>query len=432
MTERMPPHSLEAEKAVLGAALSSRKAWPTVATTVSASEFYRGAHADIFRTIEALASVGVEPDLVTVGDALIKAGKLEEVGGPAYLASLVDGVPHTANAQAYAEIVRDKARFRSLMSAAAWVAEQAALETGVAAELAAAGADRILRTVLVTDRASTAHEAAQSYVDGLLSSDARPALESGLKELDAITGIARRGELTIIAGRPSNGKTSLALGMARHLAGSGLSAAYVSSGTSRKALAARLLAWGSGQAIEAIEGGQADEAAYASLSTAAAIEYPLTLAGPARTLAEAAAWVRRLAADGAVYAVIDDLRGILPAAEAGRDRMRSDDLAAGNAGELLKGLADRLGIAIVAVSPMLRPPENRADKRPHLTELGRLGEAADCVALVFREELYKRKKGIEGWAEVIVAKNHWGPTALVRALFDKKLARFGSPEPVIG
>ncbi len=429
--EAAPPHSIEAETSVLGAILLHDSAWPVAASSLEADDFYRDAHRRIWRAMARLADKGSSPaDLVIVKNELARSNELSEIGGPAYLASLVDGLPHATNVGRYAAIVRDAARLRQAVTVAREVTAAAYAHSASAADVVEAGVTGLLAIAdTATATATRVRDAAKEYVESLDDplGETTPML-SGYADLDQLVGGWQRGQFVIVAARTSVGKSSFALGTASAVAKGGIPAAIVTLEMDRRQLVAQLLSWRSGVPAERIRRRQASDSDYTRLSDAwiALEDVPLFFVEAARTLTQVAAWARRLRDQhGVGCIVVDYLQRLLHDVGARRDDRRRAEVAAVSFG--LKRLAMDLGIVVVGLSQLNRAPEARTDKRPQLADLkesGDIEQDADVALLLFREEMHKKSDGNDGIAEVIVAKNRSGPTGTIKLYFDKNLARF--------
>lgn len=428
--ERTPPHNLDAESAVLGALLVSPEAWPIAAAIVSPDDFYRTAHATVFRRMLGLLERGTPIDFTILCDELTRHGELGGIGGPAYVASLTDGLPHATNVAYYAGIVRETARLRatiriaSQMVAAAYERDATSadiVETGVTSLLGVADAGEAVVTSL--------GQAVQEYVTALDEPAAKHApMSSGYVEVDRLIGGWQRGQLVIVGARTSVGKSSFSLGSAFALARTGTPTAFVSLEMTRQALAAQVVAWRSKVPAEKVRRREANEVDYKRISDAwiELHDVPLQLVESVRTLTQVAAWARRLKEQKQVGCVVVDYLQRLMHDTGGRgsDRRRQE-VAAISAG--LKRVALDLDVVIVALSQLSRAPEGRTDKRPLLSDLresGDIEQDADVAVLLYREEMHKKKDDNEGISEAIVAKNRSGPVGTVKLYFDKNLAQF--------
>lgn len=423
--DRPLPHSLDAEKAAIGAAMVSEQAWRELVGSVTPAEFYRAAHRTIMDAISAVFDRGAVADLVTVRDELQRRGALDECGGPAYLASLVDGVPRSSNAPHYGAIVREKARLRRAIEIASGMTSMCYEEAGDAASLVD-GCVRSLLDAMPPSRGGTvtAQQAMQDYVQTL---DSPPSfVPTGYADVDELIGGLVPGDLAIVAARPSVGKTSFALGAARHLALAGGTALFFSLEMSQQQVAAKVLAYGSHVSTSRMDMRAMKESDYPKIAAVLGNDEHarLVIDDQARTLTEIAAVCDREASvRGQLSAVFVDYLQLMTTA--GRVESRHVEVAAFSRG--LKRLARDLKAPVVALSQLSRAPEARADKRPHMADLresGSLEQDADLILLLFREEMHRPSAEVEGIAEAIVAKNRTGPVGVVRLVFLKELSMF--------
>jgi replicative DNA helicase len=424
--ERVAPHNLDAERAVLGAILVHGPARHVAFAHVQPSDFFRDAHRKIFAAMLVLSERGVEPDLITLREELSAWGLIEDVGGPAYVSSLADGVPRSANVEYYAGIVREKARLRSAIQHGTELARDAYAEQHPAIELVADMAKRLAADIGTSpERPATAAEAAREYTAEL---DAGTALlHTGYLDADNLTGGIGLGDLTIVAARPSVGKTTMTLGMAKSIASTGRTVAYFTLEMKRSKMAARLMSWEARVQTTALERGLATENDYAAIADAqAALEgLPLFFDEHSRTLLEVDAWCRRLRDEtGDLAAVFVDYMQLMVPVEA-KGSSRQEQVAGLSRG--LKRLGKDLKVAVVALSQLSRAPEARTDKRPQLADLresGALEQDADMAVLLYRPEMHKKTDENKGIAELIVAKNRTGPVGVTRLYFDADFAQF--------
>jgi replicative DNA helicase len=430
--ERELPHNLEAERAVLGAAMVDAGAWTTASASLRDRDFYRDAHRRIFKAMELMATRRVAFDMITLKDALSESGELDEVGGPAYLASLTDGFPRGSNVAHHAGIVAEMARLRDLVAAGNRLCEAAYLRDHQSHRIADAAARGLLNMAHVPGAARPVRmrAAVEQYVGELVNGDMLKPLPTGYLDLDELIGGLQSEDMTIVAARPSVGKSAWALGVAEHMASQGHATAFISLEMRQSALAAQLLSWRSGVPAALLSQGRATEADYARLAQVYddVEDIPLFLVAAPSTLTQVAAWCRRLKDEhGLACVVVDYLQMLIPE---GSHASIEQEVAAISRG--LKRLAGDLKLAVVALSQLSRAPETRRDKRPHLSDLrssGCLEQDCDLAILLFRPEMHTKKPEHEGVAECIVAKNRTGPVGPVRLVFDKSLARFRNMAP---
>ena len=429
MTEdRVLPHSLEAEKAVLGCLLMSADAWHEAASLLRPDDFFRDAHARVFKAAARLADRGVPTDMLPLVEELRAAGDMDEVGGAAYLSSLTDGVPKGSNLSHYCGIVREKSRLRRIVEAGMWLAAQGYEGTETSAKVADVAARRLLGLVETQDRGLTTAEAAIEAYVGSLGTPAADPLPTGYADLDRVIAGLRPADLAIVAGRPSTGKTSFGVGIAEYMASVGKRSLVFSMEMPASGIAARLLGWRSQVPSAKIERGTAtdDEFAIASATATRGVRdgaTALLIEEHSRTVTEVSAWCRKVQQDGGLHCVVVDyLQLLVPET---RYQSRQEEVAA--ISRSLKRLAKDLGIVMVALSQLSRASKDRKDKRPQLDDLresGALEQDSDLVLLLFREEMYQRTEANAGVAECIIAKNRQGPTGVTRLQWEAELAQF--------
>lgn len=418
---------------MLGAVLIDNEAFNVAASVIDARAFFRDAHRRIFERMIALAERSLPIDLVTLKEELERAGELDEVGGPAYIASLVDGVPRATNVEYYARIVKEKATLRSLIFSAnkilanAYEADQEAdliLDEAESAIFAVAE-DRI-KAGFVPLR-QLVHESFPKIERLFEHKQLITGIATHLADLDRMTRGFQPGDLVIVAARPSMGKTSLVLNICQHVATHGQVAGFFSLEMSKEQLLMRLLA--SQARIDAfrlqsghIAGPEYGKLTHAMDELAAAQLFVDDTAG--MTALEMRAKARRLQAEHGLDILAVDYVQLM----SGSGRFENRTLELGAISRSLKGLAKELNIPILLLSQLSRAPETRSDKRPMLSDLresGALEQDADVVILIFREEMYNHNnKELEGKAELILAKQRNGPTGTIEVAFQRELTRF--------
>lgn len=435
--ERTLPHNLDAERSVLGAVLLDNEAFNTAIAIITPEAFFRDAHRRIFERMVQLTERRSAIDFVTLREELGKAGELEEVGGAAYLASLVDGVPRATNVEYYARIVREKAILRSLIYAAnkivgnAYEADQDAdliLDDAEGAIFAVAE-DRVKAGFvpmrqLVQESFPKIEKLFehQSYITGV---------GTHLPDLDKMTRGFQPGDLVIVAARPSMGKTSLVLNVCQHVATHaapyGLQrqgvAGVFSLEMSKEQLFMRMLA--SEAKIDSFRllSGQIGQREYGQITHAmeTLAEAQLFVDDSAGIgVLEMRAKARRLQAEHGLDILAIDYVQLMTGR--GKSENRTLELAA--ISRSLKGLAKELNVPIIVLSQLSRAPEARSDKRPMLSDLresGALEQDADVVIMIYRDEMYKADRSIpaetDGIAELILSKQRNGPTGTVKTAF---------------
>ncbi len=439
--ERTLPHNLEAEKCVLGAILIQNEAFNQASELIDSRDFFRDAHRRIFDKMVGLSERGQAIDFVTLKDELARAGDLEEVGGPAYVASLVDGVPRSANVEYYARIVKEKATLRNLIHSAnrivaeAYDAEQDAdllLDEAEKAIFEIAD-DRIragfvpLRDLVQSSFATI--EQLQEH-KGLVTG-----VPTGFTDLDEITSGLQRSDLVIVAARPSMGKTSFVMNVAQHVGvHAGMTVGIFSLEMSKEQLFLRMLTSEARIDAHRFRGGFLNERDYGRLSqTLGTLAEAKVFIDDSASIGvlEMRAKARRLAAEHGLHLLIIDYLQLMQ----GRGRFDNRQQELASISRSLKGLAKELNVPIVALSQLSRAPEARADRHPQLSDLresGALEQDADVVLFIYRAEMYDREETApedEGVAEIIVGKQRNGPTGSIRLTFIKEFTRFENYAP---
>ena len=437
VAERTLPHNLEAERSVLGAILLHNDAFNQVAEIIDAGDFFRDAHRRIFDKMVKLSERNDAIDLITLKDELGRSGEIDEVGGPAYITALVDGVPRSANVEHYARIIKEKATLRSLIFSAnkilatAYEAEEEADAILDKAEHAIfAIADDKVRDGFVSVR-----ELAHSSLDTIEKLHAKKELitgvPTGFTDLDEMTSGLQPSDLIIVAARPSMGKTSLVLNMAQHVGTkTGKTVGLFSLEMSKEQLFLRMLTAEARIDAHRLRRGFLGEKDWGRLSQAIGTLSETKIFiddSPSIGTLEMRAKCRRLAAEHGLDLVIIDYIQLMQ----GRGRFENRTLELASISRSLKGLAKELSVPIVVLSQLSRAPESRADRRPQLSDLresGALEQDADVVLFIYREDQYADKNApptdAQGVAEIIIGKQRNGPTGVVRLAFIKEFTRF--------
>ena len=435
--DRTLPHNLDAERSVLGAILINNHAFNQAAEVIDAQDFFRDAHRRIFEKMVVLTDRSHPVDLVTLKDELDRSGELEEVGGPAYISALTDGVPRSANVEHYARIVKEKSTLRRLIQSAtevlsrAYDAEEDADDLLDEAERSIFQiADDRMRSgfVRVSDLVDSGYQLIEQLQQhkGLVTG-----VPTGFVDLDEMTSGLQKSDLVIVAARPSMGKTSFVLNIAMHC---GIEAAksvgIFSLEMSKEQLFLRMLTSEARVDAHRFRGGFLGEQDYARLVEAFGRLHDANVFiddTPSVGILEMRAKARRLKLEHGLDLLIVDYLQLMQGR--GRFDNRQQELAA--ISRSLKILAKELGVPIMALSQLSRAPETRGDHRPQLSDLresGALEQDADVVLFIFREEMYavegERSSDAEGTAEIIIGKQRNGPTGSVRLAFLKQYTRF--------
>jgi replicative DNA helicase len=437
---KVPPHSIEAEQSVLGGLLLDNGAADRIADFLGADHFYSDAHRSLFSAIMQLIADNKPADVVTVAEALGSINKLDYIGGMAYLGALVENVPTAANIRRYAEIVHERAILRRLAAAGGDIAESAFHPLG-----------RSVREIL--DQAETkVFEIAEHGARGQQGfQEIRPLLTqvverieflynrdnpsdvtgiaTGYTDLDRMTSGLQEGDLIVIAGRPSMGKTSLALNIAEHIAlVLKMPVAIFSMEMGATQLAMRLMGSVGRLDQQKIRTGRLTNDDWERLSGAlgklndAPIHIDET---PALNALELRARARRLARQygGKLGAIVVDYLQLMQAISDGENRATEIS----EISRSMKALAKELKVPVLALSQLNRSLEQRPNKRPVMSDLresGAIEQDADVILFIYRDEVYNEDTQDKGVAEIIISKQRNGPIGMVRLAFIGENTRF--------
>jgi replicative DNA helicase len=434
--DRTLPHSLDAEKSVLGAILIHNDAFNQAAELIDARDFFRDAHRRIFDRMVALSERGDAIDFITLKEALSRAGELDEVGGPAYIASLTDGVPRSANVEYYARIVKEKSTLRSLIHSAnkilieAYEAQQEPDLLLDEAERAifAIAEDRIRQGfVPLKDLVQSSFEKIEKLHE---QKGAVTGVPSGFADLDELTTGFQPSDLVVVAARPSMGKTSFVLNIAQHVTThSPMTVGFFSLEMSKDQLFMRLLTSEARIDSHRFRTGMLSEKDYGKLSHALGVlaQSRMFIDDSASIgVLEMRAKARRLKAEHGLDLLIVDYLQLMQ----GRGRFESRQQEVSAISRSLKGLAKELDVPIIALSQLSRAPEGRGDHKPQLSDLresGAIEQDADVVLFIYRAEVYDKeqtKPEEQGVAEIIIGKQRNGPIGAVKLSFLNQYTRF--------
>jgi replicative DNA helicase len=440
---RLPPHSIEAEQSVLGGLLRDNKAWDRIFGRVNAGDFYQYDHRKIFQAIEILIGADKPADLLTVFEQLDKPRKSGEAPSLDYLNMLARASDSTANIARYADIVRNRRVLRELITAANDICNSAyeiqdeyvtaLLESAEAKILAVAGARaQIARNaVLIDDPLTDAIE----ELDARYSSEESnriSGMPTGLRDLDRITSGFQAGDLVVVAGRPSMGKTSLAVGIGQHVASElNLPVLIFTLEAQAKQLAERLICLTAPMDTLNLRRAELYDEDWPLLTNAIQKlgNKPLYIDDtPGLTRSELVSRARRFdRQQGKAGLIIVDYLQLM--ADSHRDSGSPESRAAaiGAITRSLKNLAKELKCPVVALSQVNRAVESRPNKRPLVSDLrdaGAIEEDADVVIFVYRDEVYNPASPDRGTAEVIIGKQRNGPLGAIRTIWQGNYSRF--------
>ena len=440
--ERVPPHDLDAEMALLGCVLLDGEVLGTVAPLLRAEDFYRSAHRRLYEVMLTLYDRGEPVDALLVLRECERRTVLDEVGGRDFLASLAGGVAGPSNAEHYARIVRDKAIARGLLRVTSEI-QRAAYEEGAGGdELIEAAEHQIFELTRNQDlgQAASVRALLEDTFRELDQRDGAPSgIPTGFFQFDDLTAGLHAGELVIIAGRPSMGKTTFALNVAYNVAvKSKVPTAVFSLEMSRQQITKNVLCAHAEVEASKLRGGRfLTDPEFHRLTEAAGplYEAPLYIDDtPALTTTTLRAKARRLKAKHKIGLVVIDYLQLMDAMGQSRN-VDSRQQEISYISRSLKGLARELSVPVVALSQLNRAADSREDHKPRLSDLresGSIEQDADVVCFLYRKHYYTKAESDRGLAEVIVAKQRNGPTDTVRLAFLDQYMRFDNLAPGSG
>lgn len=434
---RVPPHDLEAEKAVLGSLLLDNSGLAEAFQILdhSGADFYHTAHRVLFQMITSLVDQGTVADAVTVCDALRSAGDLDKVGGPVYLAEIMDCAISAVTVRHYAKIIRRKAGERLMITEAIRLIDSA-YNPAVDSEEVLAEAQRTILSLSLSKRQDTARTARDIAKETFSAIEKRhtdggliTGLPTGFHRLDSLTGGLPPGNLIIIAGRPGMGKTAFAVNILVYLALQGYPVAIFSLEMPADQIMTRILSGMTGIDSRLLTRGLVRDDQWPSLvaATQQISEAPLIIDDQASiTPAEIRAKARKMKAEQGIAAICVDYLQLMRVP--GRHDIREQQVA--EASRTLKAIARELQIPVIALSQLNRQVEQRiGDKRPgmgDLRESGAIEQDADIIAFIYRDELYNKSEDNpeRGFAEIIIGKHRNGPPGAVKLRYIAHCTRF--------
>ncbi len=434
---RLPPQSIEAEQCVLGGILIEDGALLKVIEILTPDDFYREVHAIIYRAIIQLFERNEPQDLVTVHNILKSRGELEAIGGAAYLAELAETVPVAANIVHYAKIVKNKSVLRRLIQKASDIVTMCYEEAGDVDETLEAAEAAIFE--LTESKINQAFQPIKTVLKQSIKrveelyerKELITGVPTGFTELDKMTAGLQPSDLIIIAGRPSMGKTALALNMAQYAAiHHEIPVAVFSLEMSRDQLALRMLCSEAKVDAQRVRTGFLSEQDWPKLINAAGLlsEAPIFIDDtPAVSAMEMRAKARRLKSEHNLGLILVDYLQLMQGK--GHGERREQEIS--EISRSLKAMAKELNVPVVALSQLNRKVEDRPNKRPQMSDLresGAIEQDADVIAFIYRDEVYNRAEDNpnKGIAEIIVGKQRNGPTGTVKLAFVAKYSTFAN------
>jgi len=440
---RVPPHSIEAEQSVLGGLMLDNQAWDKIGDKIIEQDFYRSDHRYIFSVIAELADTGKPFDVVTLSERLDSLGKLEDVSGLSYLATLANETPSSANIDAYAEIVRERSILRQLIRVGTDIANDGYQSEGRnSRELL----DRAEQSVFhIADQSSRAKEGFTALptlltkvvdrIDQLYNEGSSiTGLPTGFDDFDERTSGLQPGELIIVAGRPSMGKTSFAMNMAENVAiKTKQTVAIFSMEMPGDALALRMVSSFGRIEMQRIRTGKLSEEDWPRVTSAVSIlaEAPIYIDdGSALSPTEIRARARRIKREHGLGMIVIDYLQLMQVH--GSSENRATEIS--EISRSLKALAKELEVPVVALSQLNRSLEQRPNKRPIMSDLresGAIEQDADVIVFIYRDEVYNEDSPEKGTAEIITGKQRNGPIGVDRLTFLGQYTRFENFIPEI-
>lgn len=435
---KLPPQSIEAEESILSTILLDNSTLLDVLEILKPEDFYRTAHQKVFSAIAELFAKAEPVDLVTLTNLLRDLNQLDEIGGAAYLARLVDSVPSAISVQHYARIIRDKSSLRQLIAKANEITRQCYEGGGDLDQVLDFAEGAVFEIAENKNRAAfhPLNKIIETNIDALEERQGNRALVTGVptgfSRLDHFTSGLQSGDLIILAARPSMGKTALALNMARNAALEGnVPVAVFSLEMSKEQLSMRMLCAEARVDSQRIRSGFLNPEDWNRITDAAGVlsELPLYIDdSPDISATSIRTKSRRLKLDKGLGLVIIDYLQLMK----GRSSTERRDLEISEISRSLKLLAKELSVPVIALSQLNRKLEERSDKRPQLSDLresGALEQDADVVAFIYRDEVYNKDENNpnRGTAEIIIAKQRNGPTGIVPLTFLNAYTRFENP-----
>ena len=442
---RVPPNSNEAEQSVLGCLLLDNLAWDRAADLLSDSDFYRHEHRLIYAAIGALVNASKPADVITVFEQLQVQGKAADCGGLAYLNALAQSVPSAANMRRYAEIVRERAILRKLIAASDEIATTAFNTQGrPVAQILDEAEGKIFKIGEEGSRNRQGFQGIDKLVTALIDrvnelaengAEEVTGVRTGFYDMDRMTAGLQKGDLIVLAARPSMGKTAFALNIAEHVAvGEGLPVLVFSMEMGAAQLALRMV--GSLGRIDQqhLRTGALRNEEWERLAEAVDRLGRVQLyidETPALNSAELRARARRMARQfgGTLGLIVVDYLQLMSGSSSSEENRATE---IGEISRGLKALAKELQCPVIALSQLNRSVESRNDKRPMMSDLresGAIEQDADVIMFIYRDEYYNKDSKEPGVAEIIIAKQRNGPVGTLKLTFLKPLTRFDNLAP---
>ena len=436
---KLPPHSIEAEQSLLGGLLIDNSALDQVGDTISSKDFYRQDHRLIFIHINDLINSSNPADVVTVAESLEKNSELASIGGISYLGSLAENMPSVANIRGYAKIIRDNSILRNLITVGSEIVEGAFLPKGKDAQQLLDEMEAKLFSIAEAQSNRLGYKDFQKVIADVVRNleergqnpETVTGLSTGFVDLDNLTTGLHGGELVIIAGRPSMGKTALAMNIAESCAvDQNKAVAIFSMEMGSEQIVTRLLGSVAKVDQQKMRTGKMDDDDWAKIANGLGRlnEAPLFIdEGSALNSYELRARARRLdrSTEGGLGLIVVDYIQLMSPLGGPQGENRATEIS--EISRSLKSLAKELNIPVVALSQLNRNVDSRPDKRPQMSDLresGAIEQDADVIMFIYRQIVYSKDPADEGIAEIIVAKQRSGPIKDIKLTFVGEYTRF--------
>jgi len=438
---KLPPHSIEAEQSVIGGLLLENEALDKIADILRADDFYQHDHKTIFQHISKLIEHNRPADIVTVAESLESTAELSSIGGIAYLGALAQNTPTAANIRRYAEIVRERSVMRKLVVVGSDIADSAYNPNGRDAQQLLDEAEaKIFQIAEGGQRSSQGFQDIKELlpqvaerIDMLFSRDNQSdvtGIPTGFSDLDSMTSGFQGGDLIIVAGRPSMGKTAFSLNIAENVAlDTGLPVAVFSMEMASTQLAMRMIGSVGRLDQHRMRTGRLEDEDWEKLTTALGRlnEAPIFIdEGAGLSSFDVRARARRLHRQtGKLGLIVVDYLQLMAAPAGKQGENRATEIS--EISRSLKALAKELDVPVVALSQLNRSVEQRPDKRPVMSDLresGAIEQDADLILFIYRDEVYNPDSADKGTAEIIIGKQRNGPIGRVRLTFIGQHTRF--------
>lgn len=433
----LPPHAVEAEQSVIGGLIvGGEVAWDRIADVLTETDFYRDDHRRIFRHARRMAETGQVIDVLTLADSIVAMNEADQTGGLSYLIEIANATPSAANIASYARTVVEKARMRALLEFSDEVQGLALRADGMTAqERIDEAAGKILALAeggAGKDEPKSMSELLGAVVNAIEARRERggevSGLPTGFSDLDEKLDGLKAGDLIILAGRPSMGKSALALNIAENVALSGKPVMVFSLEMSDAQLITRALSSVGRINSKTLASGRLTDDDWDRVTNAMGRLHvaPLIIdQTPALSAGQMRARARRQKRRGGLALIVIDYLQLMR----GQGENRHQELSAIT--KALKAMAKDLGVPVVCLSQLSRKVEDRTDKRPMMSDLresGAIEEDADVVAMVYRDEYYRPDSNFRGLAEILIRKNRMGECGDIRMVFQPEYSRFGDAD----